>query len=334
MVAISLAILMPVVSASELIVNLTGYAGGDVTVSVFNNDTSVNVTSSDLPVNVQVPDGEYHVMVTYNNVTAVRRVNVTDTTAITFDFTTTSDTSSLIILNKHSIIAYDGNWTVFDVVRVQNTGSRIFSGEITFTLPESAASVHLANAPPGSEGAVKDGVFAVKTNILPNGTADIAYFYLLSKPAYQGVADLDARQVMILLTGGEGVEVRNLEYLGLQQLGDGNYHIYSTQNLKKGDTYFLSFKESQLPVQQPMQPETGTGGGQDNLVLVGGALIAAGVAVFAYSRYVRAKGRAGVQEEVDEGARETEDRDAEEGEHIEVRGKDEKDEGKKGGWEV
>ncbi len=287
----------PLASASELVVNVTGYTGGDVAVSVFNNETSVNVTSSDVPLNVEVPDGEYHVVVTYNNVTVVKRVNVTDTTAVTFDFTATSDTSDLVIINKHSIIAYDGNWTVFDVVRIQNLGSKIFSGEIDFTLPESAVSVHLASAPPGSEGAVKDGVFAVKTSIPPNGTADIAYFYLLSKPAYEGVADFDARQVMILLTGGEGVDVKNLEYLGLQQLGDGSYHIYSAQNLKKGDKYFLSFKESQLPVmQQPMQPGAEGGRTQDNLLMIGGALIIAGVAIFAYSRYAKTKSEGDVRE--------------------------------------
>jgi hypothetical protein len=326
MLSLFLLLILQPVSASELVVNITGYAGGDVAVSVFSNETSVNVTSSDIPVNIEVPDGEYHVAVTYNNVTAVRRVNVTDTTAITFDFTTTSDTSNLIILNKHSIIAYDGNWTVFDVVRVQNLGSSIFSGEIAFTLPESAVSVHLAGAPPGSEGAVRDGVFVIKVSILPNGTADIAYFYLLSKPAYQGVADLDAKQVMILLTGGEGIEAKNLEYLGMQQLGDGNYHIYSAQNLKKGDTYFLSFKESQLPpVQQPMQPDA-RGGGQDNLLLVGGVLIAAGIAIFAYSRYAQTRGKNEAEE--DEGA------EAELVEDEKAKGRKKDKEDKKGGWEV
>ena len=310
-------------SASELVVNITGYAGGDVAVSVFGNETSVNVTSSDIPVKVDVPDGEYHVVVTYSNITAVRRINVSGPTAITFDFTTTSDTSNLIILNKHSIIAYDGNWTVFDVVRIQNLGSRIFSGEIEFTLPKSAVSVHLAGAPPGSEGRIRDGVFAIRTSILPNGTADIAYFYLLSKPAYEGVADLDARQVMILLTGGEGVNARNLEYLGMQQMGENSYHIYSAQNLKKGDTYYLSFRESKVPPAQPVQPEAGKGS-QDSLLMIGGILIAAGIAIFAYSRYARVKGESAREEKVAEDKPEDE----------EVKGGKEDREGKKGGWEI
>jgi|GEM_PF-2859335 uncharacterized protein YjeT (DUF2065 family) len=315
------------VSSSQLVVNITGYQGGNISIQVFGNETSINVTSSTIPVNVDVPDGEYHVIITYNNITAVRRVNVTNLTSVTFDFTTTSDTSKLIIVNKHSIIAYDGNWTVFDVVRLQNTGDKIFSGEIEFTLPKSALNVHLAGAPPGSEATVKDGVIAVKTSILPNGTADIAYFYLLSSPSYEGVVDFDAKQVLILLTGGEGIDVKNLNYLGLQQMGDNSYHIYSAQNLKKGETYFLSFKESQFPpMQQPMQPEAGRGSGQDNLLLIGGVLIAAGIVIFAYTRYTQMKSKAEAEE--DEAA------EAEGAEDEKVKGRKKDKEDKKGGWEI
>ncbi|AIY89458.1 hypothetical protein [Geoglobus acetivorans] len=307
--------LVSVAGAFEIM--LEGYDGGNVTVrliSLENQNVSKEFTVQNSTLLIDnLENGTYHVIVDYKDLRYTANIVIPETESLTVNFEKTDDVSVIEADNIHYILNYDnsnGFFVVMEVLNLRNTGNKYFSGNFTKKLPEGVdhlfvdqqtlaqSGVYFENVTQG-----EDYIEIENLTVQPNGTFTLAFMYFTGADP---VLIVDHPAKVLRVISPEFIKVQLPENFVQENTITNSegvvYRVYRTDNVSSGSVFQLQAEVDQTQVSPTgtAQPGNSDSSGVNTTLLAGVALIGAGVAILAYSRFSK-KGEEGEEEEEDTG---------------------------------
>lgn len=289
---IALASTMLILNAGAFEITILGYEGGNVTVNIIpmeNGTFAENITVQNDVIRIQnITNGSYHVVVIYGQKQYVSTISIPENSSLKIDFSETDDPGVLKVNNIHFILnLQQGGFSVMEVVNFVNTAEVYYHGDIVKQIPVGAANTAVDEETLAQSGVIYDrmilesGKIIIKNATVPPGTMfPLAYLY---SPGNQIQLIVDYPSDVIRIIYPDQISITPPK--GFQQETQITnergivFNVLKAENLSEG-TYSL---DAEIPQQIQSPPVMGEDQKLNLPLVVGVALIGAGIVLFIWT---------------------------------------------------
>lgn len=222
----------------------------NLTISVENaeNHVLLNVSSEDFVytspilknITLKVPRGKYLIQVDYQNITYIKRVNVTKDTFVRFNLATSNNTSILSLSYHTLIIPTSHGFNVQEVYIIKNNKDINFDGDLAIYLPECTDLKIISSTLSFSKFELSKHRLIIKNLLVAgNGGGQIFVSYSLTSNLFERELLTNTDKVMIFTNAEVTEKSDGLIDKGVREFGNSKFRVLEG---KPEGNYFVKLK--------------------------------------------------------------------------------------------